>query len=308
MRGINENISINFDSENFVFEPGVPINDVFNSGFNAEVLINKKANYKFSMQLDLNGSFALNFAPLGKTTTVNLTSSWNNPSFDGAFLPDTRTITEEGFSADWKILHLNRNYPQQWIGSANPINLFSETGLEPSRFDNKFDYYDESSDLNNVNDYSFGVKLLLPVDAYQKSMRAIKYVIMTLVLTFVTFFFVEVFNKKKIHPVQYLLVGFAVCIFYLLLLSLSEHLAFGLAYLIASLATILLISFYSKTVFDNSKQSKVLGGILVLMYGFFYTLLQLQDYALLVGSIGLFAVLAIVMMLSRKIDWYGNVN
>jgi inner membrane protein len=232
--------------------------------------------YKFSFDLNLNGSQSLNFIPLGKETNINLASKWANPSFDGAFLPDQRQVSKDGFTAQWKILSLNRNYPQS----------FSE------------------SDSYSIKDSAFGVKFLVPIDQYQKITRSVKYAIMFIALTFLTFFFVEIFNKKRIHPIQYLLVGFALLVFYTLLLSISEHTNFNFAYILSSIATIILITLYSKAIFKNNFLSLLLGCILIILYGFMYVVLQLQDYALLMGSIGLFIVLAAVMYASRKIDWY----
>ncbi|GAH21121.1 unnamed protein product, partial [marine sediment metagenome] len=179
------------------------------------------------------------------------------------------------FRAKWNVLYLNRDYPQKWKG--NSYNIFNS---------------------------AFGVKLLMPVDEYQKTMRSVKYAVMFISLTFMIFFFVEVINKKRIHPVQYILVGLALVIFFTLLLSLSEHINFNFAYLIASIATILLITAYSKTIFKSNFLTILMGSVLLILYGFMYTILQLQDYSLLLGSIGLFIVLAVAMYLSRKIDWY----
>jgi inner membrane protein len=148
------------------------------------------------------------------------------------------------------------------------------------------------------------VNLLLPVDEYQKSMRSAKYAIMIIALTFLLFFFVEVLNKKRIHPFQYILVGLAICIFYTLLLSLSEHTSFNFAYAIASVVIISMITLYAQSIFKNQLLTRILGGMLVVIYGFIFVILQLQDFALLMGSIGLLIVLGIVMYLSRKVDWY----
>lgn len=153
---------------------------------------------------------------------------------------------------------------------------------------------------------TFGVRLLLPVDEYLKTMRSVKYCLMFVIITFLTFFFVEVINKRRIHPIQYLLVGFAVCLFYVLLLSISEHLTFNLAYLLSCILILSLISFYAKFIFKNNKLTLVFSALLLLLYGFFYSLLQLEDYALLLGSIGLFLILGTIMTLTRKINWYGE--
>jgi inner membrane protein len=147
---------------------------------------------------------------------------------------------------------------------------------------------------------------MLPVDEYQKTMRSVKYCIMFIIITFLTFFFSEVLNKKRIHPIQYLLVGFAICLFYVLLLSISEHLSFNKAYLIGCISTIVLITYYAKHVFKNNSLTAIFTGILILLYGFFYSLLQLEDYSLLLGSLGLFIILSTIMYLTRKVDWYGE--
>jgi len=279
MRGIKEKIELKWDDKKYFFSPGMESMEIVKSGVSVNVHLDTtaidKKNYKFSFSVNLNGSKELNFIPLGKKTDVKLSSSWNNPGFDGAFLPDKREINAEGFQADWKILHLNRTYPQQWKGS----------------------FY-------NIHDSKFGVRFLFPVNEYQKIMRSSKYAILFIFLTFLIFFFVEVINKKRIHPLKYLLVGLGLIIFYTLLLSLTEHLDFKFAYLISSVSIILLITFYSKS-FLSKFLTILIGIILTILYLFLYSLLQLQDYALLLGSIGLFIVLAIVMYFSRKID-YGN--
>lgn len=245
------------------------------SGFSTDVDLGEEQEYTFSFKLDLNGSEALSFTPLGKNTTVNIKSDWDNPSFDGAFLPDHRDISENGFTAGWEILHLNRSFPQVWTGS---------------------EHY--------IDDAAFGVSLLMPVDQYQKTMRSAKYAIMFIALTFLVFFFSEVLNKFRIHPIQYLLVGIALSIFYVLLLSLSEQIGFNLAYLVASVSVIIMISAYAWSIFKHRRNTIITTASLVVLFIFLFTLLKLQVFSLLLGSIGLFVVLAIVMYLSRNIDWY----
>jgi len=229
------------------------------------------------MTLDLNGSSSLYFIPIGKETNVSLTSAYKTPSFDGAFITDSNIVDNKGFKANWKVLNLNRNFPQEWTNSAY-----------------------------NISEAAFGVNLLIPVDHYQKSMRSAKYAIMFILLTFLVFLFTEILNGFKIHPVQYLLVGLALIIFYTLLLSISEHVGFTWAYLISSGAIILLISLYSKTIFKENRLMALLAGILIILYGFLFVILRSEDYALLIGSIGLFIVLCVIMYLSRKIKWYGD--
>ena len=240
---------------------------------------NSNITHEFSFSLRLNGSRDLQFIPVGRTTEVTLKSDWNVPSFSGAFLPDTREVTDNGFEASWKILDLNRGYPQAWIG-------------------NKYNIYSSAS----------GVNLLAGIEGYDKSMRSAKYALLVIALTFLVFFFVEVFNKKKIHPIQYILVGLAIVLFYALLISISEVAGFGLAYLISSVATLGLITLYSKSVLAHNRMAFIQGSILAFLYLFIYILLQLEDYALLIGSSLLFVILATIMYLSRKIDWYAISN
>ena len=278
MRGIKELIQFKWNNENYVCESGTEIDNVINSGVTIKIPEIEKDDsdiYIFSFDISLNGSKNISFIPVGKETNVKLSSSWNDPSFDGAFLPDERTINESGFTSSWKILQFNRNFSQNWIDK----------------------YVDFSSS-------AFGVSLILPVDMYQKSDRSVKYAILFITLTFVVFFFIEILKKIKVHPIQYILIGVGLCLFYLMLLSLSEQIKFEYAYLIASAGIIGLLTFYSKSVFKNYGLPLLLSGVLIILYAFIYVLLQSEDYALLMGSLGLFLVLAIIMFLSRKINWY----
>ncbi len=278
LRGIKEAIRFNWNGSSLVCEPGVRSGGLVESGVTVNnplrggILVDE---YRFSFNVALNGSQSISFVPVGRETVVAVKSSWNNPSFEGAFLPNSRTIAQSGFEASWKVLELNRNYPQKWIDSE--VNL------------------DESA---------FGVALLLPVETYQITERSMKYAILFIALTFMVFFFVEMMRKLRVHPVQYILVGFGLVLFYLLLLSLSEQMGFGIAYLIASFGIVAMITSYSFGIFKNWRLSAILAGVLALLYGFLYILLQLQDYALMMGSIGLFIVLGTVMYLSHRIDWY----
>lgn len=192
-------------------------------------------------------------------------------------MPVQHQIDSNGFSADWQVLDLNRNYPQIWVENVSQRTVFSS---------------------------SFGVNLYTPVDIYTQTTRAAKYMIMFIGLTFLVFFLVEIFSSKKIHPIQYLLIGFSLCIFYLLLLSLSEHINFGLAYLLASLSVVILIGAYVRSALEKKVIPLITVGMLAILYGFLYILLQNQDYALLIGSVGLFLILAAVMYLTRNVNWY----
>ena len=286
MKGINDNINVKWNDSSFNINPGLPTHNILASGGGFEFDLGNKETYNFEFDINVNGSTSLSFLPFGKETTVALQSTWDSPSFEGSFLPDTRDISSKGFTANWKVLQLNRNYPQQGLGAYIP-------GTNTDEYGN-----------NDSGSASFGVKLLLPVDEYLKTMRSVKYCLMFIIITFLSFFFIEVLNKKRIHPIQYLLVGFAVCLFYVLLLSISEHMQFNTAYLVGSIAILSLITFYAKHVFQNTKLTVVFSALLALLYGFFYSLLQLEDYSLLLGSIGLFLILSAIMYLTRKVNWY----
>jgi inner membrane protein len=293
LKGINDAVNMTVNDSSFSFGPGIPDNDLFASGISFKFPLSEMQTFNFSLDVNLNGSTSLAFLPFGKETLVDIRSPWGTPSFEGSFLPDTRSVSDSGFSAQWKVLQLNRNYPQQ--GTGNFIGIADNN-----------DYY--SGNISSGNEAAFGVKLLLPIDEYQKTMRSVKYCIMFIIITFLSFFFVEVLNKKRIHAIQYLLVGSAICLFYVLLLSISEHLRFGQSYLISSAATLILITLYAAYIFKNRFLTAIFAGILALLYGFFYSLLQLEDYALLLGSIGLFIILATIMYLTRKVDWYGETD
>ena len=278
MRGIGEKVALNFGDTVAEFGPGIPTDQVFAKGISVRMPLGEEDEYTFNIDLDLRGSQSLNFVPLGRATRVDLTSDWPHPSFNGAFLPD-HDITEEGFSATWKVLDLNRNFPQAWKG-----------------------------DREGIYDSSFGFELFMPNDHYQQSMRSAKYAILFISLTFMVFFFLETINKKRIHPIQYILVGLALSIFFVLLLSLAEFIGFNAAYGVGALATTLLIVIYSSSILTSGKLTAFLLGLLTVMYGFIFTILQLEDTALLVGSIGLFIILATIMLWSRKVDWYRGLN
>lgn len=226
----------------------------------------------FKMDLKLRGSRRLDFLPSGKTTTARLAGPWSAPSFDG-FLPADSQINDKGFAATWKILHFNRPFSQQWTGADQRL----------------------SGD--------FGVKLLIPVDQYQKSTRTAKYGILVVLLTFIALFLVEITQKVRIHPFQYILVGVALIIYYTLLLSFSEHVGYNVAYIIASAATVVLVGLYSGT-FLQRRLSILVALLLSVFYTFIFVIILQQDYSLLLGSIGLFLIVGLLMYFSRKVSWY----
>ena len=226
----------------------------------------------FDCTMKLNGSGSISFIPIGQNTTVALNGQWQSPSFIGGFSPES-TIDNKQFNAVWNILSFNREIPEMWSDN------------------NATDWRD---------DY-FGVNLIQTVDHYQQNMRSAKYALMFIVLTFIVFFFVEIFTKKPIQFFQYVLVGIALILFYSLLLSLSEQIGFGLAYLAASAATILLITVYFYSLIKQRPATFILTGIMITLYSFLYIILQVEDFALLFGSVFLFVILGVIMFVSNKI-------
>jgi inner membrane protein len=277
MRGINENITINWDENVIPVLSGIPAGSISNSGVYCEVPITKQSPANFSFNLDLNGSGSLNFIPAGAKTQISLSSTWKNPSFEGAFLPDERMIDEKGFNARWNVLQLNRNYPQQWI-----------------------------NDQYSVSESSFGVELLTPVEIYQKSERSVKYAILFIGLTFLLCFFFESYHRMRIHPVQYLLVGSALCLFYSLLTALAEYLSFALAYTVSSLIIISMITAFTHSLYRKRQITFTMALSLIALYVFLFIALELNEYSLLLGNIGLVIILGLVMYFSRRINWYAS--
>lgn len=275
LSGVKKKISIQWDGSSKDLKSGLPNKDVLTSGLYCPVELSESQAFKFDYQLKLNGSEQLNFVPMGEQTFVKVKSSWADPSFNGKFLPDHHEVSKDGFIANWEVLDINRNYPQQWIGSSQ-----------------------------SIKESNFGVNFLLPVDEYQKNMRSAKYAVLVISLSFLIFFLIEVIAKKRFHPLQYGMVGLTIVVFYSLLLSFTEHIGFDLAYLTSSGLVIFLICFYTAAIFKSWKLTGLLTLLLVIIYAFIFIVLQLQDFSLLVGSLGIFAALAAFMYLSRDIDWY----
>jgi len=279
-KGIEEDIYVNFNGQKLLMSPGLPADDFGTVGLSVPVSLTAEqvaGNMPFNMQVKIKGSEELHFTPLAAASKYTLSSVWPGASFNGESLPGERKISDSGFVATWNF---------------NQANLpFSKVMKTNSA---------------QIKTMEFGVSLVQTADQYDKTMRSVKYAILFIGLTFAFFFIIELMQKKPFHPVQYVLVGIALVIFYTLLLSISEYILFNHAYIIASLATIMLISFYAKAHFNSWKTGGIFFALLGCLYGFIFILISLEDTALLVGSIGLFIVLALVMFASRRINWYGN--
>lgn len=277
-KGIEEKMSITFNGNQYELLPGLPTALVDSKGLSAPVDLSNVDFGKampFAIDMRLKGSEMIRFMPLSANSRFALQSSWPNPSFSGNVVPSDYSVSGKGFNAVWKF---------------NSANLPFPTVITDS--------------LPDKQDISFGVSLVQPADQYIKTERSIKYAILIIGLSFGLFFIIELLHDKPLHPLQYILVGLALVIFYTLLLSISEFISFNYAYLIAALATILLISMYGQSHFKNRKTSGILTSALTALYGFIFALISLEDTALIVGSIALFIILALVMFVTRKINWY----
>lgn len=280
LQGIHENPVISSGEKSFVSESAA---DLQLNAANPTAGIIVPFHWKgredivrdINVDLALKGSERLYFMPVGKVTSVTLAGEWASPSFDGKMLPTTRKVTGNNFEASWQILSFNRPFAEQWLGG------------------------DQS-----LNDSEFGVRLLIPADQYQKSMRTAKYDALIIILAFVALFLVEITRKVRIHPFQYILVGVALTVYYTLLLSISEHLGYNIAYGIASAATVLLLALYSITFLRANGLVVLFSSVMSLFYVFIFVIIQAEDYSLLIGSVGLFVITAVVMYFSRNIKWY----
>ncbi len=279
LRGIKEELFLNWDGQEIPFEAGSLSKDLMSSAVSAPIQLPldsldqlQDVAHNFSFSLALKGASSLSFCPVGKENAVEISSPWNSPSFQGSYLPEYE-LDKNGFKAKWNVLALNRPFPQAWSGNT---------------------YLLEQS--------SFGFSLHQGVNNYQKSLRSAKYAILFIGLTFLGFFFVEMLYKKGTHPFQYALVGFALCLFYTLLVSFSEHINFNASYWISTAMTIALICLYAMGIFKSKRLGGAMGGILLGIYSFIFVIIQLEDLALLAGSLGLFFILAVVMFFSKRMN------
>ena len=287
-RGIAETPAIQIHDSSSVFEPGgsALITGGANTAFGSGLRIIRapvgdalgEVETSFTMRLSLKGSDELTFVPFADTTQVVMRSDWADPGFFGQYLPDSRDISDSGFDAAWQVSGLGRGAPSQWTGRSN---------VSP-----------------DAQASAFGVRLYIPVSMYQVTLRAANYAVLIIGLTFVAWFLTEMLTELRLHPLQYVLVGFANALFYLLLISFAEHVGFGLAYLISSAASTSLIAGYSSAVLGARKFGLLMAAVLTGIYGLLYITLNAETFALLGGAIGLWVTLALIMYLTRRIDWY----
>jgi inner membrane protein len=283
--GLADVVALTVNGQTVPFQPGgnipataMPNSPNAGSGMHAPINIAAPADLTLDTRFDLRGSRELSFAPLGRRTTASMSSGWSSPSFFGAFLPSERSVTHDGFTASWVVPYLARGFGQ----SFQTVEEASGTVLTPAS----------------------GVKFYQPVDHYQLVQRSLKYAILFIALAFLVFFVVETVSPKRLHAVQYALVGAAQALFYLLLLSFSEQIGFAAAYLVASVATIVLTGLYAWSALADKLRAGVLTAVLAVLYGLLYVILNAEDYALVIGSSLLFVALAATMYVTREIDWY----
>ncbi|MCU4163303.1 cell envelope integrity protein CreD [Carboxylicivirga caseinilyticus] len=274
-RGIKGKVDFKINNQSYDPEAGMATTDLATSGMTVKFPVSSEMleqKIPFDIAINISGAKAISFNPIGKKTDINLSSTWKDPSFNGSFLPTESTISDDGFKAQWIITHLNRNFPQYWIGSKH-----------------------------SINEHQLGVELYVPVNHYQKSLRSAKYGILIICLTLLVFLFIELVKKKTIQLLQYLLVGLALVLFFSILTALSEFMGFTWAYLVASAAIISMVTLYSYGVLKDKVQAFWVAALLIILYAFLFVLLQLNDFAFLAGNIGLFVALAFIMKASTKL-------
>ncbi len=284
LKGVNSTAEIKFDGQVYPLTSKYGRNSSYSEQLRLHQLESKPLKIKelsneklmsFNVVMNINGSKQVRFIPIGKETKVHIKSDWKTANFLGEYLPyNEDKISENGFDAKWKVLDVNRPFPQEYKGR-----------------------------IPNLQEYAFGVNFMIPVDEYTKSDRSTKYGLLVIALTFLAFFLIQTMSKIKIHPFQYMMIGIALTMFYTLLISISEHSSFLTAYVVAGISVVALITLYSKSILKGVKFPAFIGVSLTALYTFIFVIIQLESYALLVGSIGLFVILALVMYVSRKIDW-----
>jgi inner membrane protein len=291
LKGLKNNPEIKILDSLYQVEPDFSTDDLFDNNLSISVDLSKAKSAKtdFSFMLNIKGSKGIDFMHLGKKTQVKLSGNWPDPSFTGRYLPDNRSFKEGKFSAEWNLSYFNRSFPQQWQGDRKITAVASDMIENPN--------------VKQTEDDRFGVNFILPVDQYQKTMRTAKYSILVIMLTFIALFFMEFLQKRKIHFLQYVLISAAMIVFYTLLLSIGERIGFNVSYLISSISTIALIGIFVRALMKSTKPALLFSIILTVFYGFIFVIIQLQDLALISGSIALFIIVAVLMYLSAKIEW-----
>lgn len=285
-RGIRRASPLDLAGGSFGFEPGTRLDVLGQTGAHAP--LGRRVDFSrpqpFSYNLAVNGSSRFRVLPTAQETSVTMASDWSSPGFQGAFLPLSPDVSNEGFTANWSVSNLARSFPEQFLAGGH-----------------------DQPGAASFSAMSFGVDFIVPLDFYQKVFRALRYAIIFIGFSFLAFFLIEIVLKTRLHAVQYLMMGAAQALFYLLLLSASEHIGFTPAYGLAAGATVTLITIYGGAIARSLLAGLSLLIAMGLIYVLLYFLLQVEDYALLFGSIAAFTALAVTMLLTRNINWYGEV-
>ena len=277
-------IKSSFNGKTASVEPGIAAKAPFPGGFS--IPLNRAENGKFEVAFDLNGCKEILFSMVGRETVLNLQSKWQSPSFCGAFLPAERTVNEKGFNAKWAVSEFNRDLPASWVGNSE-----------------RFNYPDKDSNYGTSHfNRSAGVALLKVADSYMQVNRAVEYSILVFIIVLMAMLIAEKLAKVWVHPLQYFIAALSLVLFYTLTLAISEHTSFGIAYVIAAAAVAALGGFYSGLIYRKAMAALGMFCAVALSYGAIYVILQLEDYALLAGSVILFVLLAVLMTFTGKIN------
>ncbi len=277
-KGIENKSAVHFNNDSLEMNPGLPSSLLDSIGISTPILLteaNLTNSLPFATTLQIKGSDHIRFTPFAGKSSFKMSSVWKTPVFDGNSLPDNHIVNDSGFKANWIF---------------NKTNLPFGTVLNNTKIDK--------------HQFSFGLNMVNPSNHYTKTMRCAKYAILFIGLTLALFFTIEILQAKPMHPVQYILIGFALVIFFTLLLSIGEFIIFNLAFIIAAAATIALITLFAYNHFKKWKTAGLFALVLTMQYTFIFILIQMEDKALLIGSIGLFIVLAFIMFATRKLNWY----
>jgi inner membrane protein len=276
LRGIRDEVAMQWNGSSVPGQAGLRTQEVAPTGITLIPPIDPRTPvYEFSVTLSLNGTSDLQFIPTARRTDVSLSSPWKDPSFIGSFLPEQREVDDAGFVAHWTVLETNRDLPHARIGAGD---------------------HGQSS--------AFGVRLLQAVDEYQETYRTAKYAILIISLTFLAIFLSEVLSGELFHPVQYALVGLALVLFFVLVLAISEHAGFVVAYLTSAAVVVAAVGLYTRAIARRKPTPFIVAGVLGGVFGFLFVVLRIEDYALLAGALGLLMSLLTLMYLTRRVDWF----